>query len=341
MKCTRPCGGHLVDHGQVPVRIVQDGAGLDALARDLHGVVVGQQLAGIVRRVADNAPTSPAPSSAEFRAARRSSGPVRSRRLEMRLPTSLKRMSLGVASGRRDRSRIGEGQAVLPREVGAQQVGEVGAVGIEMHAGRIGGAIERIGLGAPSGTHGPCGSRFRRCARRIPRRPARPARSRPCAARAMTLAGSARRARSSAGRRRRRLAHRLLCADCRLQPASSAKSADSSGQHMLSCTRSPSPEFCYPADREVPTSIARSMLNGSRWRVRGITSLRARSKRRLALVCISDQTPPISARVDGPATPASLLQLDVRRLDHLGVALGVLVADRPRSRRASAPAGRR
>ena len=45
--------GHLVDDGQVPVRIVQDGARLDALARDLHGVVVGQQRAGIVRRVAE------------------------------------------------------------------------------------------------------------------------------------------------------------------------------------------------------------------------------------------------------------------------------------------------
>ncbi len=66
----------------------------------------------------------------------------------MRTPTSLKRMSLGVAPSGRDRSRIGERQSVLPGEVGAQQVGEVGAIGIEVHAGRIGRPIERVGFRA-------------------------------------------------------------------------------------------------------------------------------------------------------------------------------------------------
>ena len=49
---------------------------------------------------------------------------------------------------RRNGGRIGEGQPVLPGIVGAQHVGQVGAVGVEMHARRVGGAEQRVGLGA-------------------------------------------------------------------------------------------------------------------------------------------------------------------------------------------------
>ena len=147
MKWTRPCARHLVDHGQVAVRIVQDGARLDALARDLHGVVVGQQLAGIVGRVAEMRRRHQPQHLRNFaaRVDRRSgevaaAGDANADVVEADVA--------GVAPSRRDRSRIGEGQPVLPGKVGAQQVGQVGAVGIEEHAGRIGRAIERIGLGA-------------------------------------------------------------------------------------------------------------------------------------------------------------------------------------------------
>ena len=147
MKWTRPCARHLVDHGQVPVWIVEDGAGLDALARDLHGVVVGQQLAGVVGRVAEMRGRHQPQHLRNFaaRVDRRSgeiaaAGDAHADVVEADVA--------GVAPSGRDRSRIGEGQPVLPGEVGTQQVGQVGAVGIEVHAGRIGGAIERIGFGA-------------------------------------------------------------------------------------------------------------------------------------------------------------------------------------------------
>ena len=87
---------------------------------------------------------------------------------------------LGVAE-RRDGGGVGERQTVLPGEVGAQHVGQVGAIGIEIHARRIGCAIERIGRGTGEAGMHSRGTRSRRCAGRTPRSPSRRARSRRCA----------------------------------------------------------------------------------------------------------------------------------------------------------------
>ena len=133
---------HLIDRGNVAVGIVDDGAGLDAVAPDPHRIVVGQQLARVARRIAvvrrgdgvDDLRDGLAHIDVGIDEIAAAGNGVAARRVAD-VP--------GVAE-RRHRRRIGEGQPVLPGVIGAQHIGKVGAVGIKVHADRVGGAEERV-----------------------------------------------------------------------------------------------------------------------------------------------------------------------------------------------------
>ena len=118
----------------------------------LTGIVVGQELARIARRIA---------------VVGRGDGADDQRQGLARIDGRIDEIAAagdGVAARRvADVPRVperrggrgkGEGKPVLPGVIGAQHVGQVGAVGVEVHAGRIGGAEERVGLSADeAGVH--------------------------------------------------------------------------------------------------------------------------------------------------------------------------------------------
>ena len=136
----------VVHDSDVAVGIVNDRAGLDTVARDGNRIVIGQQRGAVIGRRAEMR-------GGDERCHVWNDAPrIDGRGDEIGARADF--VAAGVVAqvaGRAERvhaAGIREGQAVFPRVVGAQHVGQIGAVGEEVHARRVGGMERRIGLRA-------------------------------------------------------------------------------------------------------------------------------------------------------------------------------------------------
>ena len=129
----------------MPIRIVDQGARPDAFRRNRDGIVVRQHAVRLPGRV------SVMRRRDRIDHARNRAASVHDGAHDM-VPrdNAVTKPRVAYVPRRADRQhgrRIGKRQSVLPGEIGAQHVGQVGTIGIERHARRVRGVEHRIGRG--------------------------------------------------------------------------------------------------------------------------------------------------------------------------------------------------
>ena len=139
-------GADLVDHCNVAIGIVDEGARPDALRRDRHGIVVRQHPICLTRWVPVMRRRDRV-DHARDRAASVHDG-ANNMMTRNHAVTESRVAYVPSRADRQDGRRIRKRQSILPSKISAQHVGQIGTISIESHARWVRGVEHGIGCGA-------------------------------------------------------------------------------------------------------------------------------------------------------------------------------------------------